>query len=124
MPRWDSYRLETRVDTGSPGDPPLHQPLGEFLASEERFAQLDEGAHEIQTHFPRARRVKDEGCHQGPVPGEGERYRRGKPQPPEVAAICDYLVALGAAELEDKIGAKKRRALRLTCSFIRLVGTP
>jgi len=42
----------------------------------------------------------------------------------EVVAICDHLVAFGAAELEDKIGGKKCPALRLTCSFSRLVGTP
>lgn len=38
--------------------------------------------------------------------GYGERHRRGKFEPPEVVAICDRLAALGAAELEDKIGGK------------------
>ena len=38
--------------------------------------------------------------------GYGERHRRGKPERPEVVAICHYLVALGATELEDEIDGK------------------
>jgi hypothetical protein len=72
----------------------------------ECLAQFDEGAHDIQAHFYRARRVEDGSCHQRPVLGESERHRRGKLEPMEVVANCDHLVASGAAELEGKIGGK------------------
>jgi hypothetical protein len=38
--------------------------------------------------------------------GYGERHRRGKLELLVVVAICDHLVPLGAAELEDEIGGK------------------
>lgn len=40
--------------------------------------------------------------------GYGERHRRRKLEPLEVVAICDHLLAFGAAELEHKIGGKPR----------------
>ena len=82
------------------------EPLGEFLVGRDRFAQLDEGTHDIQAYLHRVRSVENGSRHQRPVFGEGERHCRGKFEPLEVVAICDHLVAFGAAELENKIGGK------------------
>jgi hypothetical protein len=78
--------------------------LCEFLVRGERLAQLDEGAHDMRAHFHRTRGIEDGSRHQYPVLGEGERHHRGKPELPEVVTIRNHLVALGAADLEEKIG--------------------
>ena len=82
------------------------EPLREFLMAGVRFARFDESAHDIQTHFHRARGVEDGRRHQRAMLGEGERHGRGKLELLEVVTICDHLVAFGASELEDKIGGK------------------
>ena len=55
-----------------------------------------------------------------------EAHPRGRrpswPEILEAVAICDHPVALGTAELEDKIGAK-RPELPLICWFSRWLGT-
>ena len=69
-----------------------------------RFAQLDEGAHDVDAHLHRLGRRQHVGGLDGAVFGEGVGQGLGIPELGEVVAICDHLCFLGDCQLEQKVG--------------------
>ena len=91
----------------------IHQLQGQLAVAEDRFAQPNESADDINTHRVGLVGVQHVGRHKRPVLGERIRQNRRVFQGFEVVTVCDHLLLFLFGQLETEVGGNLL-SLRLT----------